>query len=68
MTPLLKKQEVADLLKVSPRTIDAWCRARLLSFRRIPGGKRFTYEDLNAFLDSRLVSHRSIPSSPRITL
>ena len=66
MTPLLTKKEVAGLLRVSTRTVDEWCRKRVLRFKLVGSRKRFTYEDLNAFLDSRSFGHRSDLSAPRV--
>lgn len=60
MTPLLTKKDVAALLGVCPRTVDNWCRAGVLPFIAIPGGKRFSRQDVEAFLrDRSFGSHRS---------
>jgi len=61
--PLLTKKEIAIYLRVSPRTIDVWCAARLLPFRMAGPRKRFSLDDVNAYLSR----HRVTPSSPAST-
>ncbi|MBE3109690.1 MAG: helix-turn-helix domain-containing protein [Acidobacteria bacterium] len=65
MIPLLTKKEVAGLLRVSTRTVDRLCRARLLRFRLAGSRKRFTYADLESYLSSRSFGHPSDLSSTR---
>ena len=65
MTPYLTKKEVAALLKVSTWTVDKWCRERLLRFRLAGSRKRFTYADIDAFLDSREFGQPANLSAPR---
>jgi excisionase family DNA binding protein len=64
MTPLFTRRELAEYLKVSPSTIDRLCRARKLCYTRIASRKRFTYDDVLAFINSRSLGHRADPSSP----
>lgn len=63
-TPLLTKREAASRLKVSTRTLDEYCRRRLIRFSRIPAGKRFRIEDLDAFVDSRTFGHPDSDQAP----
>jgi excisionase family DNA binding protein len=57
LTALLTKSDAARRLNVSTRTIDEYCRRRLLRFSRIPAGKRFRIEDLDAFVNAHMVGH-----------
>lgn len=57
---LLTKKDVAALLRVSPRTVDNWCRDRRIPFITLPGGKRFNPHDIETFLRKRSFgSHHS---------
>lgn len=60
---MLTKAQAAALLCVSTRTIDNYCKSRVLSFYVLPRGKRFALDEIKSFLASRLVSHRHPPSS-----
>lgn len=53
--PLLKPQEVADLLRVSPRTLDKLIAMRKLIALRIGGQRRFTQKSIEAYIRD---SHR----------
>jgi len=57
MTPFYTRATLAELLNVSTKTIDRWCKARKLPFHQLGRFKRFTYGDLNAFLESRSIPH-----------
>jgi excisionase family DNA binding protein len=49
--PLFSKRELAEHLSVSTRTIDRLCREGRLRFRRVGSRKRFSYDDVLAYLD-----------------
>lgn len=49
--PLFSKRELAEHLSVSTRTIDRLCREGRLRFRRVGTRKRFSYDDVLAYLD-----------------
>jgi excisionase family DNA binding protein len=53
MIPFYTKKELAELFNISTSTVDRLCAARKLPFHRIGSRRRFTYEDINAYLDSR---------------
>jgi excisionase family DNA binding protein len=67
MIPFYTKKELAELFNISISTIDRLCAAGKLPFHRVGSRKRFTYEDVNAYLDSRHCGHlgpfRSTPQS-----
>ena len=56
---LWTKTETAAFFKVSTRTIDNWCAARLLPFVQCPGGKRFDPAKVMAFVRIREFDHPS---------
>lgn len=60
---LWTKAETASFFKVSTRTIDNWCAARLLPFVQCPGGKRFDPEKLRDFVRTREFAHPSHSTS-----
>jgi excisionase family DNA binding protein len=53
MIPFYNKKGLAELFNISIDTIDRLCTAGKLPFHRVGSRKRFTYEDVNAYLDSR---------------
>ncbi len=54
LQPLLTKQEVADLLRVHPRTVDEYERAGGLTVVRLPNrGRRYRREDVERFISER---------------
>ena len=56
MEPLLTIPEVAELLKVKPRTIRRWIELRKIAFVNLPGGdKRFKAEWLESWIDQRTI-------------
>jgi len=67
MKPLYSKAELADLFGVSITTIDRAVKSGRLRFVRVEGRKRFTYDDVLAYLN-RGESHRSGLSAPQRTM
>jgi len=65
MMPLLTKREVAALLHVSTKTVDKLCTKRLLPFHLVESRKRFTYADLDAYLDNRRFGQRQSVQAPQ---
>ncbi len=51
-SPLLTEQEVADLFRVTTRTVRRWARAGQLAPVRIGGTTRYRPDELDAFLRS----------------
>ena len=62
MTRLLTKGELAEHLKVSPRTIDRLCREGKLHYRLAGSRKRFSPSDVESYL-SRHLKPLSRPAS-----
>jgi len=61
LTPFFTRRELAEHLRVSTRLIDRLCREGRLRFHRVGSRKRFSYDDVLAYLESR---HSSSLSSP----
>jgi len=57
--PLLTVQEVADRMKVTPRTVGDWIRHDKLRAIKVGRDWRVSVKDLEAFADQ----HANIPSS-----
>lgn len=53
MTTLLNRKDTAKMFGVTLRTVDNWCRAGLLPFIALPGGKRFDLQDIERFINAR---------------
>jgi predicted transcriptional regulator len=56
MTRLLTKREVAEILHVSPRSVDNYCsqaNVPRLPFVQLPGAKRFKTDDIQEFIAAR---------------
>jgi len=47
---MMTRAEAAEYLRVSPRTIDRWCRERGLPYERAGARKRFRRAALDAWL------------------
>ena len=58
--PLLTPAELAEYLRVHPKTIERLCASGKLKFRLVASRKRFSFDDINAYLNR----HRPTPSSP----
>ncbi len=58
MSPLLTTKQLAALLNVTTRTIENYCRRRLIPFVRIPAGRRFDQRDVERFIAARKFSHQ----------
>ena len=75
LTPLLTVEEAARLLKVKPKTVHGFVReGKLASIQLSPRDRRFTEEQLQAFIASRTLpppkpldtsATRPSPSIPR---
>ena len=59
---MLTKQETADYLRVTERTIEAWMKARLIPYIRIGHTVRFRMSDVLLELDQRF----RVPSKRRV--
>ncbi len=59
---LIKKQELANRLSVSPRTIDNWVAKRIIPFIRV--GTRFYLYDFEAVL-AAIRKHYEVEAKPR---
>lgn len=67
---LWTKKETAVYLRVTTRTVDNWCAARILPFAKFPCGKRFDPDEIFAFVRSRKFGHSFHPqdqTSPRVS-
>jgi excisionase family DNA binding protein len=55
MEPLLTLDDVAGLLRITPRSVSRLCRQRKLAFVEVDarGTRRFVREDVEAFIRSR---------------
>ena len=57
MTPLLKPEQVAEILGISPRTVNELCNRKELEYVRVDAKhRRFTEEMVQAFIDRKTVS------------
>jgi len=61
-TPFFTRTELAEHLRVSTRLIDRLCREGRLRFHRVGSRKRFSYDDVLAYLESRHSSNLSSPA------
>jgi excisionase family DNA binding protein len=61
-TPFFTRRELAEHLRVSTRLIDRLCREGRLRFHRVGSRKRFSYDDVLAYLESRHSSNLSCPA------
>ncbi|MDZ4042536.1 MAG: helix-turn-helix domain-containing protein [Eubacteriales bacterium] len=59
MNELLTPEEVAERLKVKPRTVGEWLRSGMLTGVKIGGIWRVKEEDLEAFIEERRGPGRS---------
>lgn len=50
MATLLTKKEAAEYLRVCMRTIDRWCKQKLLSSTKVRNVIRFAQSELDDFL------------------
>ena len=62
---LLTQRQVADMLRVTPRTVERWRETGAgPTFFRVGGLCRYRPEDLAAWLDARRCTSTSTPRSP----
>ena len=52
MDKLLSKNEVAEILRVSPRTVDRYADAGLIRSLKMPGRVRYTQKAIEAFIEA----------------
>jgi excisionase family DNA binding protein len=65
MTAFFTRRELAEHLRVSTRLIDRLCREGRLRFHRVGSRKRFSYDDVLAYLERRPVKHPDSVQAPR---
>jgi len=61
MSQLMTIQEVADLLKVSTKTVIRWSDAQKIPTVALPGMRRFDPKEIERWLNSRTVRAKSKP-------
>lgn len=58
-SPRWTSSDVADFLRVSPRTIADWCKAKKIPHRILNGLYRFVPEEIEAWTEERKVEVRA---------
>jgi excisionase family DNA binding protein len=53
---IYSSKDIADLFRVSTRTVQSWVHDGKLQSRNLPGGGRFLSQDLEDFLEQSLKS------------
>jgi DNA-binding transcriptional MerR regulator len=58
MEPLATKDEVAEYLKIQPKTLDVWAsQQKGPPFIRVEGARRYDMADVREWLEARKVRH-----------